>query len=152
MLAVAAAVSVFLLIVLAPLAVVAAAPPRPALARRRARSGCSTAPQPRPPGTVDSRVLAAVSTENKILLGGMAAIFIAFSLLSSFYCPGANPNFPGERRNLFIVVTAIMFVGMLLAVELFAVEEEEEHGGERSARARRLTLPCSHSGRGVRVV
>ena len=78
-------------------------------------------------------MLAAVTTENKILLGGMAAIFIAFSLLSSFYWPRRNPNFPGERRNLFIVVTAIMFVGMLLAVELFAVEEEEEHGGEKAA-------------------
>ena len=78
-------------------------------------------------------MLAAVSTENKILLGGMAAIFIAFSLLSSFYWPRRDPNFPGERRNVFIVVTAILFVGMLLAVELFAVEEEEEHGGEEAA-------------------
>ena len=78
-------------------------------------------------------MLAAVATENKILLGGMAAIFIAFSLLSSFYWPRRDPNFPGERRNVFIVVTAILFVGMLLAVELFAVEEEEEPGGEEAA-------------------
>jgi hypothetical protein len=78
-------------------------------------------------------VLAAVSTGNKILLGGMAAIFIAFALLSSFYWPRRDPNFPGERRNFFMVVTAILFVGMLLAVELFAVEEEEEHGGEEAA-------------------
>ena len=78
-------------------------------------------------------MLAAVSTENKILLGGMAAIFIVFALLSSFYWPRRDPDFPGERRNFFIVVTAILFVGMLLAVELFAVEEEEEHGGEEAA-------------------
>ena len=78
-------------------------------------------------------MLAAVSTGNKILLGGMAAIFIAFALLSSFYWPRRDPNFPGERRNFFIVVTAILFVGMLLAVELFAVEEEQEHGGEEAA-------------------
>jgi hypothetical protein len=70
-------------------------------------------------------VLAAVSTENKLLLAGMAAIFIAFSLLSSFYFPRRNPNFPGRRRNAFLLVTGVLFVAMLVAVELFAVEEEE---------------------------
>jgi ABC-type multidrug transport system permease subunit len=78
-------------------------------------------------------VLAAVSTQNKVLLGGMAAIFIAFALASSFYFPRRNPNFPGYSRNLFLFVTAVLFVGMLLAVEFFAVEEEEEPGGEPEA-------------------
>ncbi len=73
-------------------------------------------------------MLAAVSTQNKILLGGMALIFIVFSLVSSFVMPRRDPNFPGEKRNLFIVITAVLFVCMLLAVELFAVEEEEPAG------------------------
>ena len=73
-------------------------------------------------------MLAAVSTQNKILLGVMALIFIVFSLVSSFVMPRRDPNFPGERRNLFITVTAVLFVCMLLAVELFAVEEEEPAG------------------------
>ena len=73
-------------------------------------------------------MLAAVSTQNKILLGGMALIFIAFALLSSFWFPRRNPNFPGDQRNGFLLVTAVLFVGMLLAVEFFAVEEEEPHG------------------------
>ena len=73
-------------------------------------------------------MLAAVSTQNKILLGGMALLFIVFSLASSFLFPRRNPNFPGDRRNLFLVATGVLFVGMLLAVELFAVEEEEPHG------------------------
>ena len=77
-------------------------------------------------------MLAAVSTQNMILLGGMALIFIVFSLVSSFVMPRRDPNFPGEKRNLFIVVTAVLFVAMLLAVELFAVEEEEP-GGEHEA-------------------
>ena len=77
-------------------------------------------------------MLAAVSTQNKVLLGGMALIFIVFSLVSSFVMPRRDPNFPGERRNLFIVITAVLFVCMLLAVELFAVEEEEP-GGEHEA-------------------
>ena len=55
----------------------------------------------------------------------MALIFIVFSLVSSFVMPRRDPNFPGEKRNLFIGVTAVLFVCMLLAVELFAVEEEE---------------------------
>ena len=67
-----------------------------------------------------------------ILLGGMALIFIVFSLVSSFVMPRRDPNFPGEKRNLFIVMTAVLFVCMLLAVELFAVEEEEP-GGEHEA-------------------
>jgi hypothetical protein len=78
-------------------------------------------------------VLAAVSTQNKILLGGMAAIFIAFALASSFVLPRRDPNFPGRNRNLFLLITAILFVAMLLAVEFFAVEEEEDHGGEPEA-------------------
>ena len=77
-------------------------------------------------------MLAAVSTQNKVLLGGMALIFIVFALVSSFVMPRRDPNFPGERRNLFITVTAVLFVCMLLAVEFFAVEEEE-HGGEHEA-------------------
>ena len=78
-------------------------------------------------------MLAAVSTQNKILLGGMALIFIVFSLVASFWMPRRNPNFP-ENRNLFIGVTAVLFVAMLLAVEFFAVEEEE-HGGEEEHAA-----------------
>ena len=77
-------------------------------------------------------MVAAVSTQNKILLGGMALIFIVFSLVSSFVMPRRDPNFPGERRNLFIGVTAVLFVCMLLAVELFAVEEEEPAGGHEA--------------------
>ena len=67
-----------------------------------------------------------------ILLGGMALIFIVFSLVSSFVMPRRDPNFPGEKRNLFIGATVVLFVCMLLAVELFAVEEEEP-GGEHEA-------------------
>ena len=72
-------------------------------------------------------MLAAVSTQNKLLLGGMALIFILFALVSSFVFPRRNPNFPGDGLNVFLFATAVLFVGMLLAVEFFAVEEEEPH-------------------------
>jgi hypothetical protein len=78
-------------------------------------------------------MLAVVSTQHKILLGGMAAIFIAFALSSSLVFPRRNAGFPGRNRNLFLLITSILFVAMLLAVEFFAVEEEEEHGGEPEA-------------------
>lgn len=77
-------------------------------------------------------MLAAVSTQNKFLLGGMALIFIVFSLVSSFVLPRRDPTFPGDRRNLFLGVTAALFVTMLLAVEFFAVEEEESGGGHEA--------------------
>jgi hypothetical protein len=77
-------------------------------------------------------VLAAVSTQNKILLGGMGLIFIVFALLSSFVLPRRDPEFPGDRRGLFYAVTAVLFVCMLLAVEFFAVEEEEHGGGHEA--------------------
>ena len=75
-------------------------------------------------------MLAALSTQNKLVLGGMGLIFIVYALLSSFVFPRRDPNFPGRRRNLFLVVTAVLFVCMLLAVEFFAVEEEEPGGRE----------------------
>lgn len=82
-------------------------------------------------------MLAAVSTQNKILLGGMAAIFIAFALASSFVLPRRNPNFPGYRLPLFLTITVVLFVGMMLAVEFFAVEEEQGGHEEPAALARR---------------
>lgn len=72
-------------------------------------------------------MLAAVSTQNKLLLGGMAVIFIAFSLVSSLVIRRTRPEFPGNRLGTFLGVTVLLFVSMLLAVEFFAVEEEEAH-------------------------
>ena len=78
-------------------------------------------------------MLAAVSTQNKVLLGGMAAIFILFALASSFVLPRRAPNFPGRRLPVFLAATVVLFVGMMLAVEFFAVEEEEGEHGEAAA-------------------
>jgi hypothetical protein len=82
-------------------------------------------------------VLAAVSTQNKFLLAGTAAIFIGFALTSSFVLPRGDPNFPGRRLPLFLTITVALFVTMMLAVEFFAVEEEEPGHEEPAALARR---------------
>jgi mono/diheme cytochrome c family protein len=72
-------------------------------------------------------VLFALTTEQKFGLAGTAAVFIAFSLLAAFLLPRANPDFPGRRGLVpFILVTLILMIAMLGAVEVFAKEEHSE--------------------------
>ncbi len=75
-------------------------------------------------------MLLALSTEGKIGLGVLAGALIVFALLSSFYFPRRNPDFPGTRLGLFIVVASLLFVGTMAGVVFFAKEEEEAHGAE----------------------
>jgi cytochrome c553 len=78
-------------------------------------------------------VLVAITSNGKIGLGILAGLLIVFALLSSFYFPRRNPDFPGNRLGLFIVVAALLFVGTMAGVVYFAKEEEHaeaaEHGG-----------------------
>ena len=79
-------------------------------------------------------MLAAVSTEHKIGMLVVAGLFIGFALLSSFVFPRYRPQFPGAKGlSAFIVVSLALFVAMLLAVEFFAVEEEEAEAGTEAA-------------------
>jgi len=75
-------------------------------------------------------LIAALSTEHKIGLLVMAGIFIAFSLWSSFLAPRRWPNYPGRAMSVFIVASFVLFGGMLTAVEVFGVEEEEASASE----------------------
>ena len=72
-------------------------------------------------------MLLALTTNQKLGLGLTAAVFISFSLLAALVIPRGNPDFPGKRGLVpFIVVTLILMIAMLSAVEVFA--KEEEHG------------------------
>jgi mono/diheme cytochrome c family protein len=72
-------------------------------------------------------VLLALTTNQKFGLAGTAAVFIAFALLAALVLPRGNPDFPGRRGLVpFILVTLILTIAMLGAVEVFA--KEEEHG------------------------
>lgn len=62
-----------------------------------------------------------------------AAVFIAFALASSFLFPRVRPNYPAGALPAFIVVSVLFFFGMLAAVEVFGVEEEEAHESQRAA-------------------
>ena len=75
-------------------------------------------------------MLLAITTGGKIGLGVLAGAFIVFALLSSFVFPRRDPNFPGNRLGLFVVVTTLLFVGTMAGVVFFAKEEEEAHGAE----------------------
>ena len=72
-------------------------------------------------------MLIAITTEGKLGLGLLAGLFIAFALLSSFYLPRRNPNFPGERMGVFVLATIVLFVATMVGVVVFA-QEEEGHG------------------------
>jgi uncharacterized cupredoxin-like copper-binding protein len=82
-------------------------------------------------------VLAALSTEHQIGMLVAAGLFIGFALLSSFVFPRYWPEFPGSRGlTAFVVASLALTVAMLLAVELFAVEEEEAEAGTEAAEVR----------------
>jgi mono/diheme cytochrome c family protein len=72
-------------------------------------------------------VLLALTTNQKLGLAGTAAVFIAFALLVALVIPRGNPDFPGRRGLVpFILVTVILTIAMLGAVEVFAKEEHAE--------------------------
>lgn len=75
----------------------------------------------------------ALSTGHQVGLAVTAAVFIAFALASSFLFPRFRPNYPAGGLPAFIVVSFLFFFGMLAAVEVFGVEEEETHAGEPAA-------------------
>jgi uncharacterized cupredoxin-like copper-binding protein len=75
----------------------------------------------------------ALSTGNQVGLAVTAAVFIAFALASSFLFPRVRPNYPAGALPAFIVVSVLFFFGMLAAVEVFGVEEEETRESERAA-------------------
>ncbi len=86
-------------------------------------------------------MLLAITNNGKIGLAVLAGLLIVFALLSSFYFPRRNPDFPGDRLGLFTVVTVILFLGTMGGVFYFAKEEEEPghaeaaetHGDETGA-------------------
>src|SRR5215211_2663410 len=71
-------------------------------------------------------MLLALTTGHKIGLAGVGAAFILFALVSSFVLPSRDPNFPGERRNLYVAICVCFFIAMMAAVLVFGKEPEEE--------------------------
>jgi plastocyanin len=86
-------------------------------------------------------VLLGLTTAQKIGLGGTALVFVSFALIVSMLVPRYRPDFPGRYLKLFIAVTIALMIAMLAAVEVFAVEEEEEPHAESPAAIEESELP-----------
>src|SRR3954469_5878454 len=80
-------------------------------------------------------MVSALATGNAIALAVMAAIFIAFALVSAFLIPRRSPNFPGRRLGWYVLATFVLFVAMMSTVLIFGKEEEtaERANGESPA-------------------
>jgi mono/diheme cytochrome c family protein len=75
-------------------------------------------------------VLLAITNNGKVGLGVLAGLLIAFAILSAFYFPRRNPDFPGNRLGLFSLVSVVLFAGTMVGVVVFAAEEGEPHSEE----------------------
>lgn len=68
-------------------------------------------------------LVAALSNGHKIGLAIVAAVFIAFALISSFVASRFKPDFPGKAGlSVFVIVSILMFAMMIAAVEIFGAE------------------------------
>jgi len=82
-------------------------------------------------------VLLGLTTDQKLGLALTAAAFIAFALLAALVIPRYRPDFPGRGLGVFIVLTIVLTIAMLGAVEVFA--KEEEHGAAEAPAETRET-------------
>ena len=67
-------------------------------------------------------LLLALPTSHKIGLGLAVLVFAGFSLVVSMVIPRWRPQFPDRWLAAFLVVSFVLFVGMLAAVVVFGAE------------------------------
>jgi uncharacterized cupredoxin-like copper-binding protein len=78
-------------------------------------------------------LLLGLSSGHKLGLALTAALFAGFSLVVAMVLPRRWPQFPGRGLPAFLAVSAVLFLGMLAAVEFFAKESKEaEAAGAKS--------------------
>ena len=75
-------------------------------------------------------MLLGITNGGKIGLGVAAGLLVVFALLSSFYFPRRNPDYPGNRLGAFIGLSVVLFAVTMAGVWIFAAEEEKGHGAE----------------------
>jgi mono/diheme cytochrome c family protein len=68
---------------------------------------------------------------NDVILGIVAAVLVGFSLFVSIVVPRRRPDFPGRSLRVFVLVSALLVVGMLTAVAVLGESHHfESEGGE----------------------
>jgi uncharacterized cupredoxin-like copper-binding protein len=81
-------------------------------------------------------LIAGLSTGHTIGLSVVAAVFIAFALVSSFVAPRFRPDFPGKAGlSVFVIACFVLFASMITAVEVFGAESEAKASGGGAAAA-----------------
>jgi mono/diheme cytochrome c family protein len=73
---------------------------------------------------------------NDVILGIVAAVLVGFSLFVSIIVPRRRPDFPGRSLRVFVLVSALLVVGMLTAV---AVLGESHHFGSEGGESGEVT-------------
>ncbi len=91
-------------------------------------------------------MLLGITNEGKLGLGLLAGLFILFALLSSFYFPRRNPDFPGNRLGLFVAVTTLLFAVTIAGVFVFAAEEAESGQGSEAAETEAAETEAATTG------
>jgi mono/diheme cytochrome c family protein len=80
-------------------------------------------------------------SRNDVILGVFAALLVVFSLVVALVIPRRNPGFPGRNLRFFLILSGLLIVGMLAAVEVageshdFAAHAEETGVTEGSPTA-----------------
>jgi uncharacterized cupredoxin-like copper-binding protein len=97
-------------------------------------------------------LLLALSTSHKVGLGVVGVLFVLFALASSFLLPRFRPEFPGRGLPLFLIVTGVLFAGMLTAVFVFGKEPKEAAAAKEETSTSAATTPATTSAGTARVV
>jgi mono/diheme cytochrome c family protein len=69
-------------------------------------------------------------TRNDVILGIVAAVLVVFSLVVAIVIPRRDSGFPGRHLRLFILVAALLVLGMLTAVEVLGETHHFAAAGE----------------------
>jgi mono/diheme cytochrome c family protein len=69
-------------------------------------------------------------SRNDVILGVFAALLVAFSLVVALVIPRRNPGFPGRHLRFLIILSVLLIVGMLAAVEVAGESHDFEAHGE----------------------
>ena len=91
-------------------------------------------------------MVGALSTGHEIGLAVAGACFVVFALLSAFYFPSRDPNFPGEKGlRWYVPVSFVLFLCMLGAVLYFGQEKRLTQNEAQAATNPASTTTTSSS-------
>ena len=87
-------------------------------------------------------------SRNDVILGIVAAVLVAFSLIVAIVLPRRSPNFPGKHVGLILAIGAALIIAMLTAVEVLGethhfASAEGESGGTPTEQAPTTSGPTA---------